>query len=175
MEPSPWLVRWASLITPGGSVLDVACGSGRHLRWLAARGHLVTGVDRDAAAAGPLRDIAEIVVSDIENGAWPFAGRQFDAVVVTNYLWRPRLADIVAAVAPGGLLIYETFGLGQARFGRPSRADFLLSPGELLQATSGLTTVAYEHGLIDAPPRVVQRIVARRAQSPSAQVEPAPL
>ncbi len=180
-DPSPWVVRWAGLIAPGGSVLDVACGSGRHLRWLAARGHRVTGVDRDAAAAEPLRDIgerAEIVIGDIENGAWPFAGRGFDAVIVTNYLWRPRLADIVAAVAPGGVLIYETFGLGQARFGRPSRADFLLAPGELLQATAGLVAVAYEHGLLDAPPRVVQRIVARRApEAPeaSAQVEPAPL
>ncbi len=177
-EPSPWVVRWADLIAPGGCVLDVACGSGRHVRWLAARGHRVTGVDRDAAAAEPLRGIverAEIVIADIENGAWPFAGRRFDAVVVTNYLWRPRLAVIVAAVAPGGVLIYETFGLGQARFGRPSRADFLLEPGELLQAAQGLHIVAYEHGLLDAPLRVVQRIAARRAPAVSAQVEPAPL
>jgi SAM-dependent methyltransferase len=144
-------------------VLDVGCGSGRHVRWLAARGARVTGVDRDAAAVEPLRGIAEIIVADIENGPWPLAGRRFDAVLVTNYLWRPLLPAIVAAVADGGTLIYETFAVGNEAFGKPSNPAFLLRPGELLEAAHGLHVVAYEDGLLDDPPRRVQRICAQRA------------
>lgn len=162
LAPSSWVVRWSTLVRPGGHVLDVACGSGRHVRWLAARGFVVTGVDRDAAAVEPLRAAAEIVVADIEGGLWPLAGRQFDGVLVTNYLWRPRLADIVAAVAPGGVLIYETFAAGNETVGKPSRPDFLLQPGELLQAAAALRVVAYEDGFLDGPPRFVQRIAAVR-------------
>ena len=99
--PSPWIVRWSHLVRPGGRVLDVACGHGRHMRWFAARGHAVTGVDRDPAAIAAVAGFGEGIEADIENGPWPFAGRTFDAVVVTNYLWRARLADIAAAVAPG--------------------------------------------------------------------------
>lgn len=160
--PSPWVVRWASQLAAGSTVLDVACGSGRHVRWLAERGLRVTGVDRDAAALAGLSNLAEVLVSDIEAGPWPVPGRQFDAVVVTNYLWRPLLPTLVEAVAPGGLLIYETFGAGHARFGRPSRPDFLLQPGELLQATQGLRVLGYEDGYLEPPPRLVQRICARR-------------
>jgi SAM-dependent methyltransferase len=163
LVPSPWVVRWSSLIRPGGHVLDVACGSGRHLSWLAARGFAVTGVDRDAAAVEPLRASAEIVLADIEKGPWPFADRHFDAVVVTNYLWRARLGDIVAAVAPGGVLVYETFAAGNETVGKPSRPDFLLQPGELLRAAAGLHVVAYEDGFLEQPPRFVQRIAAVRA------------
>ena len=96
MSPSPWVERWAHLIAPGGSVLDVAAGSGRHTCWLAARGHAVTAVDRDAAAMAPLNGIAEVVVADIEAAPWPLTGRRFDAVVVTNYLWRPLLPTLTA-------------------------------------------------------------------------------
>jgi len=142
-------------------VLDLACGSGMHLRWLADRGARVTGVDRDAAAVEPLRACAEILVADIEAGPWPLEGREFDAVVVTNYLWRPLLPRIVASVAPGGLLVYETFARGQELLGRPSRPEFLLEPGELLRAAAGLHVLAYEDGLLEAPRRRVQRLCAR--------------
>ena len=168
--PSPWVVRWASQLSAGSTVLDVACGSGRHVRWLAERGLQVTGVDRDAAALAGLSSLAEVLVADIEAGPWPLPGRQFDAVVVTNYLWRPLLPTLVEAVAPGGLLIYETFGAGNARFGRPSRPDFLLQPGELLQATQGLRVLGYEDGYLEPPPRLVQRICARREQFKSGEV-----
>lgn len=162
-EPSPWVRRWAHLLHPGATVLDVACGSGRHLRWLAAQGHRLTGVDRDAAAVAPLRDVAEVVVADIEGGPWPLAGRHFDAVLVTHYLWRPLLPTFVASLNPqGGVLIYETFAAGQQTVGRPSRPEFLLQPGELLAACAGLRIVAYEDGYLTAPERFVQRIVAIR-------------
>ena len=157
---SPWVQRWSALVPSGASVLDVACGSGRHLRWFAQRGCSVTGVDRDAAALEPLRALGEIIVADIENGPWPLAGRRFDAVVVTNYLWRPLLPAIVECVAPGGVLLYETFATGNETVGKPSRPDFLLQPGELLRAAAGLRIVAYEDGFLDAPARFVQRIAA---------------
>ncbi len=162
--PSPWAQRWTHLIAPGGTVLDVACGSGRHVRWLAARGFQVTGVDRDAAALAVLRgDLgasAELVEADIESGPWPFAGRRFDAIVVTNYLWRPLLPTLVQSLNAGGVLIYETFADGNQSLGKPSRPDFLLQAGELLRVAADLRTVAYEHGYLDAPPRFVQRLCA---------------
>ncbi|WP_046111779.1 class I SAM-dependent methyltransferase [Aquincola tertiaricarbonis] len=161
-EPSAWVRRWAPLVRPGGSVLDVACGSGRHLRYLAARGHALTGIDRDADALAPLQPLGSLIVADIEGGAWPLPGERFDAVVVTHYLWRPLLPTLVASLAPGGVLIYETFTAGNETVGKPSRPDFLLRPGELLQACAGLRTVAYEDGFIDAPARFLQRIVAVR-------------
>lgn len=161
-EPSPWLVRWANLVAPGGRVLDLAAGSGRHCRWLAARGHAMTAVDRDAAAMAALVNVAETIVADLEAGAWPLPGRSFDAVVVTNYLWRPLFPAIVAATGPGGVLIYETFAAGNGSVGRPANPDFLLAPGELLAATRGLRTVAYEDGFLADPDRFVQRIVAVR-------------
>lgn len=143
-------------------MLDVACGSGRHLRWLAAQGFVVTGVDHDAAALAPLGGIGRTVAADIEAGPWPLAGERFDAVVVTNYLWRPLWPALLASLADGSVLIYETFALGNAAFGKPSNPDFLLRPGELLEACRGLHVVAYEDGLLDAPLRRVQRIVAVR-------------
>ncbi|GMV47360.1 MAG: hypothetical protein AMXMBFR66_27580 [Pseudomonadota bacterium] len=159
-EPSSWLRRWAHLLPAGGTVLDLACGSGRNLRWLAARGWRVTGVDRDAAAVAPLRAAGEIVVADLERGPWPLAGRCFDAIVVTNYLWRPLLPRLGTSLAAGGVLIYETFAQGQQRFGRPSNPEFLLQPGELLRAFAALYIVAYEDGVERAASRCVQRVVA---------------
>jgi SAM-dependent methyltransferase len=153
--------RWAPLIVPGGRVLDLACGSGRHLRWLAGLGFAVTGVDRDAAALAPLQGMGRTLVADLEAGPWPLAGETFDAVVVTNYLWRPLWPALRAALAADGVLIYETFAVGNAAFGKPSNPDFLLRPGELLEACQGLQVVAYEHGFLDDPPRCVQRIAAR--------------
>ena len=159
-EPSPWVERFAGLVRPGGTVLDVACGSGRHVLWLARQGWRVTGVDRDAAAVAPLQEQAEIVVADIESGPWPLAGRQFDGIVVTNYLWRALLPTLTAALAEGGVLIYETFAHGQQGIGKPSRPEFLLQAGELLTALAGLRVVAFEDGFEATPPRFVQRIVA---------------
>ncbi|MEJ8839118.1 class I SAM-dependent methyltransferase [Ramlibacter sp. AN1133] len=161
--PSPWILRWAHLVPTGGAVFDVACGRGRHLRWFASRGHPATGVDRAPEALAILQGIAETVEADIENGPWPFAGRQFDAVIVTNYLWRPLFPRILAAVAPGGVLLHETFAQGNETVGKPSRADFLLAPGELLRAYGGeLRVVAFEDGFLEEPPRFVQRIAAVR-------------
>lgn len=163
--PSPWVERWSPLVPPGGTVLDVACGAGRHMRWFAGRGHAVTGVDRSEEAVAAAADFGDAVLADIESGPWPFTGQVFDAVVVTNYLWRARLPDIVAAVAPGGALIYETFAAGNQALGKPSRPDFLLRPGELLAAGAGLHVVAYENGFVPAPDRCVQRIAAVRARA----------
>lgn len=161
-HPSPWLQRWVHLLPDAAHVLDVACGSGRHVRWLAARGFRVSGVDRDAAAVAALRPLADVIVADIEAGPWPLAGQRFDAVLVTNYLWRPLLPTLVDSVADGGLLIYETFADGQQSVGRPSRPDFLLQPGELITACAGLRVLAYEDGFLPDPDRFVQRIVAAR-------------
>ena len=162
--PSDWVRRWSHLLAPGAAVLDVACGSGRHVHWFAQRGCRVTGVDRNATALAPLHGLGELVTADIERDAWPLAARQFDAVIVTNYLWRPLLPMLIASVAPGGVLIYETFAVGQQTIGKPSNPDFLLQPGELLSATQGLRVVAFEDGFTSAPERFVQRIVAVRPQ-----------
>ena len=160
VAPSAWVQRHASLFKPGGRILDVACGSGRHMIWLAAQGFDVTGVDRDAAALAGLAGTGTLVLADIENEPWPFAGQLFDGVVVTNYLWRALLPAIGQALAPGGVLIYETFAHGHQTIGRPSRADFLLQPGELLRVFAGLRVVAYEDGFEASVPRFVQRLVA---------------
>ncbi len=163
-KPSNWLLRWPQAMPPGASALDLACGSGRNLLHLAAAGMRVTGIDRDAAAIAPLQRIAETIVADIEQSPWSLGERQFDLVLVCNYLWRPLLPQIVACVAPGGWLIYETFANGQQSIGRPARPEFLLQPGELLQACAGLRIVAFEDGFDAAAtnPRYVQRIAARR-------------
>lgn len=165
--PSPWIERWAHLIPPQGTVLDVACGRGRHMRWLAQRGLRVTGVDRDSAALAVAAAFGTVVEADIEQGSWPlFVGhgqaRTFDAVVVTNYLWRSLLPTIVQSVAPSGVLLYETFASGNESVGKPSRPDFLLRPGELLAACADLRVIAYEDGFQSDPERFVQRVVAVR-------------
>lgn len=160
--PSAWVQRWAPLIPAGGTVLDVACGHGRHLRYLGARGHAVTGVDRSPEAIDAVTPFGRAVLADIENGPWPFTGETFDAVVVTHYLWRPLLPLILKSVAPGGVLIYETFANGHETVGRPARLDFLLQPGELLRVCAGLRVVAYEDGFCSAPERFMQRIAAVR-------------
>ncbi|MDQ2928278.1 MAG: class I SAM-dependent methyltransferase [Caldimonas sp.] len=166
-DPSPWLVRWAHLIARGGRILDLAAGSGRHTRWLASRGHSMTAVDRDADAMSALSSMAEVIVADLEAGPWPLTGRRFDGVVVTNYLWRPLLPAVVAAVDAGGVLLYETFAAGNGTVGRPGNPDFLLAPGELLTAAAGLRIVAYEDGFLADPDRFVQRLAAVR-ELPSA-------
>jgi SAM-dependent methyltransferase len=160
--PSDWIVRWAHLAVPGATVLDLACGSGRHLRWWAARGHPVTGVDVNGEALASLKGLGELVQADLENAPWPLGTRQFDVVVVTNYLWRPLWPAIVNALAPGGVLLYETFACGNETVGRPSRPDFLLQPAELIERCAGLQIVAFEDGYLPDPARFVQRIAAGR-------------
>ena len=160
-----WVGRFLHAAPAGGRLLDVACGGGRHLRLALARGWSVTGVDRDLTGiddlAGDPR--VELIVADLEaeGASWPLAQRRFAAVVVTNYLWRPVLPGIVAAVADDGLLIYETFAVGNGRFGRPSNPDFLLRPNELIAAVvPRLTVVAFESLRQEAPAAVRQRIAA---------------
>ena len=167
--PSAWVQRWSHLVAPRGVVLDVACGQGRHARWFYERNHPVALVDRAQAAIDSIAipaQACEAVVADIEMGPWPFVGRQFAAVVVTNYLWRPLMPTLLDSLAPGGVLIYETFTQGNETVGKPSRPDFLLRTGELLQLCRGLRVVAFEDGFQEAgqrqSPRFIQRIAAVR-------------
>jgi SAM-dependent methyltransferase len=161
--PSDWIRRWTHLVPPGAPVLDVACGGGRHLRWFHDRGHPVAGIDRAPEALSAAREFGEAIDADLENGsAWPLPRRQFGAVIVTNYLWRPIFAALQDSVAPGGVLLYETFALGNETVGRPARPEFLLAPGELLRLVDRLRIVAYEDGFLEQPPRYVQRIAAVR-------------
>jgi SAM-dependent methyltransferase len=164
---SSWLSRFAHLVAPGGEVLDVAAGAGRHSRLFLQGGYRVVAVDRDTAKLAGLasQDRLEIVTADLESGAaWPLPGRRFAGVVVTNYLHRPLFPVLIDSVAPGGVLLYETFAVGNERFGKPSNPAFLLRPGELLDAVRGqLRVVAYEDLEIRDPrPAMVQRIAAVR-------------
>jgi len=171
--PSDWVVRWTPLAAPQGTVLDVACGAGRHMAWFAEQGFRVTGIDRNPAAATAANAFGQVVVVDIENAAWPLLYKamplQFDVLVVTNYLWRALFPTLLASVKPGGVLLYETFALGNETVGKPSRPDFLLCPGELLQLCQGFRVVAFEDGFVDAPARFVQRIAAIAPGAPASQ------
>lgn len=165
-DASPWVRRFAGLVPHGEPVLDLACGAGRHTRLFVELGHPVVAVDRDTAHMQDLagRTDLEVLQIDLEDGReFALRGRQFGGVVVANYLHRPILEDVIAAVAPGGVLIYETFARGNEGFNGPSNPDFLLRPGELLEAVRGLLrVVAYEDLVIDDPrPAAVQRVAAR--------------
>lgn len=169
--PSAWVMRFASMISDGGEVLDFACGSGRHTRWLASKGFRVEAVDRDAVALELLSGVPHVQTRevDLEEGAWPYAGRHFDAIVVTNYLFRPRLGLLLQALNHGGVLIYETFMAGNERFGKPSNPDFLLRSHELFERVAdACTVIAYEQGEVTEPkPAVIQRICAVKGHNPS--------
>lgn len=166
-EASPWVVRFAPLIPAGGEVLDLACGPGRHSRWLAALGYAVEAVDRDAEALAGLEGIAGVRTrcADLESGPWPYGGRSFAGIVVTNFLWRPLMPQLLSALGPGGVLIYETFMVGNELFRQPSNPAYLLRPGELLEVVRArLAVIAFEQGELKAePPAVVQRLCAQRA------------
>lgn len=163
-EPSAWVARWASLIRPGGEVLDLACGGGRHARWLAKLGFEVSAVDRDTGAFSDPPTGVAVLQADLEDGPWPYPGVAFDGIVVANYLHRPLLPVLVGSLVPGGVLVYETFARGNERFGKPSNPAFLLEPGELLEAVRGhLRVLAYEDLVVEQPrPAAIQRICARR-------------
>ena len=164
LPPSPWVQRWVGWIRPGGAVLDVACGSGRHARLLANLGFEVAAVDRDPRLFPQPPAGVTLLEADLEAGPWPYAGRLFDAIVVANYLHRPLLPVLAASLERGGLLVYETFAQGNERFGKPSNPAFLLAPGELLEAVRGsLRVIAYEDLVVEQPrPAAVQRLCARR-------------
>lgn len=165
-RPSAWVRRFVPLIRPAGRVLDLAAGGGRHTRLLVDMGFRVTAVDRDIAKLRPLAgERCEVREIDLEGGEpagllAPLGGG-YDGIVVANYLHRPLFAPLAAALAAGGVVIYETFALGNERLGRPRNPDFLLRPGELLEAFAGLTIVAFEQGEMRRPrPAVIQRIAA---------------
>ena len=162
---SPWVTRFAPLV-PGGEVLDLACGGGRHARHFAALGHPVLALDRDARALALAAGAGIITVeADLElaGAAWPFATKRFAGIVVTNYLHRPLLAQLAASLRPDGMLIYETFSIGNEAFGKPSNPDFLLGRGELLGFAhqAGLRVLAFEDGHVDGlKPAMLQRLCA---------------
>lgn len=165
MQPSAWVERFAALVAPGSSVLDLASGRGRHARLFARRGGRVLAVDRDADALAALEGVVgvETLHADLEGARWPLAGRRFDAIVVTHYLHRPRFDAVLDCLAPDGLLLYETFARGNERHGSPSNPAFLLEPGELMSRCAGrLTVLAFEQGLVDRGGRyaVLQAIAA---------------
>jgi SAM-dependent methyltransferase len=159
---SAWVLRFLPLIRAGGRALDLAAGRGRHTGLLLDRGYEVHAVDRDVTALTPLAGShCTVAAFDLETGEPWELGADYDGILVTNYLFRPLLPAIANALAPGGVVIYETFAQGNERFGRPRNPDFLLRPGELLDAFSGLTTVAFEQGEVALPyPAVLQRIAA---------------
>ncbi len=172
MTPSPWVTRFAPLLPPGSTLLDLACGAGRHARYLASRGFLVDAVDRDASALALLDGVPNLrtLHADLESDPWPFPGRRFDGVIITNYLHRPLFPRLTEAVAEGGLLLYETFMRGHELLGgKPSNPAFLLESNELLSAFAGLTIVAFEEGRVGAPrPALVQRLCATKGSAPRA-------
>lgn len=181
-RPSPWVARWAALVKPSGTVLDVAAGGGRHGRLFLDLGHRVTFVDKTAQPLDDLKGLAQatVIEADLEDGGpWPLEGQSFDAVVVVNYLHRPLMESLLASLAPGGVFIYETFARGNEIFARPRNFDHLLKSGELLECVRGkLQVVAYEHGHVTTGdiPGVKQRLVAVNDLLMSAREdgEPAP-
>lgn len=165
LAPSEWVRRWAHLVPAHANVLDLACGKGRHARYFAERSACVWAVDRDAGALQSIDGLTRVrtLCLDLEGEEWPLLGQRFDAIVVTNYLFRPRLEDLLKLLDRAGVLIYETFMLGNEFFGPPRNPEFLLREDELLHWASGrLKVVAFEQGRVEFPrPGMVQRICAR--------------
>ena len=175
LPPSAWVCRFAGLIAAGGAVLDLACGQGRHARYLAGLGYKVEALDCDSAALASLAGVAGVATrcADVEKAPWPYRPGSFDGVVVSNYLHRPLAADLLTSLRPGGVLIYETFALGNENLGRPSNPEFLLRTHELLGWVEGrLQVVAFEQGLVALPkPAVVQRICAVRRETAQCRLD----
>ncbi len=169
LAPSNWVRRFAPLIPAGGDVLDLACGRGRHTRLLTALGYCVEAVDRDVTALAKLQDLPGVTTRecDLEGGPWPYHGRAFDGIVITNYLWRPLMPMLLNLLAEGGVLIHETFMSGNELIGKPSNPKYLLRSGELLEIVmrKHFTVLAFEQGEVELPrPAVIQRICARRGR-----------
>ena len=167
IPPAPWVVRHCGLIAPGGRVLDLACGNGRHARLLAGLGFDVIAVDRNFEAIAKLSAVPGITAMqlDLEGDGWPLAAQTFAGIVVTNYLWRPQLPAVLAMLAPGGVLIYETFMRGNEAYGKPSSPGFLLRPGELREIVqaAGWREIAFAEGYTTSPkPAMRQAICAVR-------------
>ncbi|MAF84277.1 MAG: class I SAM-dependent methyltransferase [Gammaproteobacteria bacterium] len=163
---STWVRQHARRLAPSSELLDLACGKGRHTRYLANLGHRVTAIDLNLSG---IRDLTtnnqvELIEHDLENSPWPFTGRHFDGIIVTNYLYRPLFSNLLAALSAGGTLIYDTFAAGNEHLGQPENPAFLLNPGELLEAfASELHVVAYDHGRTDEPrPAIRQRLCGIR-------------
>lgn len=164
VAPSPWITRFAPLIPPGARVLDLACGQGRHSRFLAARLCDIVAVDRDSQALAALGGVPRVttIAADLEGGPWPLSGVQFDAIIVANYLHRPLFPLLLDSLDSGGAFLYETFAAGNEAYGRPSNPEHLLAADELLLLLrERLRIVAFEQGLVGAArPAVVQRVAA---------------
>lgn len=175
-DASDWVQRWSHLAVANAQVLDVACGSGRHMKWFTELGCHPTGIDRSAEAVAKAGQFGVAIQADIENGPWPLMidaqPQTFNVVLVINYLWRPLFATLLQSLAPGGLLLYETFARGNESVGKPSRPDFLLQPGELLQLCQGLEIVAFEDGFLPHPERFVQRMAAFKPSAPKVATQP---
>ncbi len=182
---SPWVARWSCAVprhVAQGRVLDVACGAGRHLLHFLRQNRPVAGIDIAQNAIEKIanqlqedeRSRCQLIQADIEHGVWPLQGEQFAGVIVTNYLWRPLFPTLLSSVVPGGVLIYETFAAGHESVGRPSRPDFLLQPGELLNVCiqADFRVMAYEDGFLSAPDRFIQRIVATAPNSTALNASP---
>jgi SAM-dependent methyltransferase len=176
-DPSPWIARYAPLVRNAASLLDVACGHGRHAKFFASRGVRVVAVDRDESAIASLNGIQNIATElrDLEGAsrsadAWPYAHETFDAIVVCNYLWRPTFDRTLDSIKPGGVLLYETFMDGNERYGKPSRHEFLLRSNELLERTRNqFRTIAFEEGDVfddtGRPIACAQRICSIKRES----------
>jgi len=168
--PAAWLVQHSELLPRRGSALDVACGRGRHALWLAERGLTTLAVDRDADAVRELNDLARdrrlplrAEVHDLEGHARPFLGASFDVIVVVHYLHRPLFPALVAALAPRGVLVYETFTRAQAARGKPTNPDFLLEPSELLELVRPLEVLVSREGDYDG--QMIASVIARRGSA----------
>jgi len=161
LTPAPWVEKHGNAPPKDGNILDIACGNGRHARFFAERGYSVTVVDRDVSSLIQPNNF-EIVEADLENAPWPFPGRQFAGIVVVNYLYRPLLATLIDSLQPGGVLIYQTFAVGNEAHGRPKNPDFLLRENELLDVFGErLRVVEFWQGLVDGDhPAVIQQICA---------------
>ena len=164
---SDWIKRHSDKLNAGSHILDVACGKGRHTRWLLESGFQVTAVDINLSGIVDLPEQRALtrLERDLEQGSWPFAAQSFEGIVVTNYLYRPTLHDLLESLTIGGVLLYDTFAVGNERLGKPSNPDFLLRPGELLVCfAKNMKVLAYDHGQVSFPkPAIRQRLCAIRA------------